>query len=63
MKCETPFATFVHMNANNTESVKLKTEVVQLARDHKDKTGLPVKQFIERAVIEKSKRIKSKKKL
>lgn len=50
------------MNADNTESVRLNTDVVVLARKHKEKTGLPVKVYIERAIIEKDKRLKSKKK-
>jgi hypothetical protein len=51
------------MNADKTESVKLKSDVVQLARNYKAKKGVPVKIFIENAIIEKDKRLKSKKKL
>jgi hypothetical protein len=51
------------MNADNTTSVKLKTVIVQEVAKHKEKTGLPIATFINRATEEKLKRIKSKKKV
>lgn len=62
MQFQTHSHTFEYMNADTTESVKLKKEVVQLARNYKLKKGVPVKIFIENAIIEKDKRLKSKKK-
>ncbi len=50
------------MNANNTTSVKLNTSLVQEVAKHKEKTGLPIATFINRATEEKLKRIKAKKK-
>ena len=40
-------------NANGTESIKLKTKVVDKVRDNKVKTGVPITRFIEDAINEK----------
>lgn len=50
------------MNANNTQTIRITAATyVQLA-DHKKKTGLPITTFVEKAIHEKFKRIKAKKK-
>lgn len=40
-------------NKNGTESIKLKSEIVQKVRQNKKKTGVPITTFIEQATNEK----------
>jgi hypothetical protein len=51
------------MNATKFKSVRIKEDVYKDVADYKKKTRLPIAAFIEKAVNEKLKRIKSKKKL
>jgi hypothetical protein len=48
-------------NANGTESVKLNSKLVEKVRKNKEKTGVPITTFIEKATEEKlSKQPKTK---
>lgn len=50
------------MNANNTESIKLKAYIVDKVRKNKQATGVPIATFFEMAAEnELKKRSKSKK--
>lgn len=44
------------IRGEETESVKLKTAVVDLVRENKRKTRMPIAAFFEEAAIEKLKR-------
>ena len=41
------------MTKTKTESVKLRTDVIKLVRDEKQKTGVSIGRFIEDAILEK----------
>ena len=43
------------------KSVKISADVVKDVQDYKDKTGISIRIFIERAIKEKFTRLKSKK--
>jgi len=40
-------------NSNGTESIKLKSSIVDKVRKNKVKTGVPITVFIEKAITEK----------
>lgn len=44
--------------ASEWESVKLKKEIIDLVRQNKEKTGVPVSTFFEQAAFEKLKKQK-----
>jgi hypothetical protein len=46
------------MNADKTESVKLDCKVVKKVRDSKDKTGVTIRSFIERAITNELRAVK-----